>query len=1013
LVKDADLRVEASVTATDVNGNSATASAETTDGTFIVDTTPPELPANQRFEYSENQTDIATPIATVSFSVDQNESAPTFAFEDSGTNISQDGLFTINSKGEVFLTNLNSEANDFEAGDIAHKYTITATDSANNTNSTEITLTEKNVNEAPVAENDTTATIAGLSGEYWGYVEGGTATNLTTINQVTTYIDNTDAEIEFISTEINYHYGSGDLADDIDENGVPSHLTNFLGGDATSIETINGGSTQSATDAIIKMTGNLHLETAGDYTFNVRHDDGFQIKIDGTDVFNFDGITPALNSSQTITLTAGSHTVELYYWDQGGGYVLELTLDDLNNNNIWLAENLSHTVGGNAVPVEEDSTTGVVIDVLSNDSDPDGDTLNITHVQGHDFSNDGPVAMVTNDAGIVIGTAVIQVIDGVDNIKFTPDPSLQSLAEGEELSVSFEYSITDNNGGTDSAIAYITVHGLDDPTITKTDYYRTTEDKTLSVAAAQGVLSNDIDVDNVLTVTTFTVEGDTYIAGSSVTIVGKGELTLNSDGSYEFVPFTNYSGTIPTVTYTTNTGGTDTLYLSVIPVADPVDANEFSAEVGTLNVIDIVLGDTSNTIVTTDDGHSSGNIISIEYPDGTIITPGGNDYLYTSSGQGLGIGQGGDFRIDEGDSLNVDLPNYVTDLGLVFKNASGQTITFTMQNIDGTTSTQIYTFDEKGNADSTMTLSSDKPFGEFSFVVTGETNGGNGSTLIGLTTLGVVQSSYNYPLDLAYGFTDTDGSESVTSITLSGFPVGTDINIYEGDEDGVQEVFDNGDGTWTIDVTAFTQEGSTFSLADLVIQTDIELPSGFDPRLELNVVDGYDNSVSILGGSESELLQGTDSGDLLNGESGNDELIGGLGDDLLIGGLGDDLLTGGEGADTFVWLEGDSGTDHVKDFNFAEGDVLDLSDLLQLSIGDNLDDYLDFKSDGTNTTIEIHANADTDITQTIILDGVDLGSDDVTIINDMLTGEHQGGLFIGDDISVNSVTMEVIPDDQP
>jgi len=85
-----------------------------------------------------------------------------------------------------------------------------------------------------------------------------------------------------------------------------------------------------------------------------------------------------------------------------------------------------------------------------------------------------------------------------------------------------------------------------------------------------------------------------------------------------------------------------------------------------------------------------------------------------------------------------------------------------------------------------------------------------------------------------------------------------------------------------------------------------------------------------------------------------------------------------------------------------------------LNAGDNLDDYLDFSSDGTNTTIEIHVNGDPDVTsQTIILDNVDLGSDDVTIINDMLTGEHQGALFIGDDISVNSVTMEVIPDDLP
>jgi len=566
---------------------------------------------------------------------------------------------------------------------------------------------------------------------------------------------------------------------------------------------------------------------------------------------------------------------------------------------------------------------------------------------------------------------------------------------------------TDGTSNDVTAVNNVITTLVDDPTITKTDYYRTEEDTTLIVSAARGVLSNDIDVDNVLEVITFTIEGDntSYNAGSSVTIAGKGVFILNSDGSYELVPADNYSGSIPKVTYTTNTGGLDTLNLSVIPVADPVNASEFSAEVGSVNTVEVVLGDTSSSIITTDNGHSSGNITEIEYPDGTIITPGGDDYLYTSGGQGLGIGQGGNFRIDEGDMLNVDLPNYVTDLGLIFKNASGQTITFTMQNIDGTTSVQTYTFPSSGNAEATMTLSSDKPFGEFSFVVDGEPHGGNGSTLIGLTTTGIVQTTYNYPLELSYGFTDTDGSESISSITLSGFPAGIDISIYEGDDDGVQEVVDNDDGTWTIAVDAFTQNGSTFSLADLVIHTSDELPVGFDPRLELSVADGNDNSLSILGGSESELLQGTDSGDLLHGEAGNDELIGDMGDDLLIG---------GDGADTFIWLDGDSGTDHVSDFSLAEGDVLDLSDLLQLNVGDNLDDYLDFSSDGTNTTIEIHVNGDPDVTsQTIILDNVDLGSDDVTIINDMLTGEHQGALFIGDDISVNSVTMEVIPDDLP
>ncbi|MFT5001687.1 MAG: hypothetical protein ACI952_000001, partial [Flavobacteriales bacterium] len=124
-----------------------------------------------------------------------------------------------------------------------------------------------------------------------------------------------------------------------------------------------------------------------------------------------------------------------------------------------------------------------------------------------------------------------------------------------------------------------------------------------------------------------------------------------------------------------------------------------------------------------------------------------------------------------------------------------------------------------------------------------------------------------------------------------------------------------------------------------------------------------------------------------------------------------DILIGNEQADTFVWLENDSAIDHVSDFDLSE-DVIDISDLLQISKSDNLSDFLDFDSDGTDTTITVHAEGGDEISQTIVLDGVDLGSNDVNIINDMLTGSHQGSLFIGNDIAVDSITTVVdIPDE--
>ncbi|PKG39276.1 type I secretion C-terminal target domain-containing protein [Psychromonas sp. Urea-02u-13] len=168
----------------------------------------------------------------------------------------------------------------------------------------------------------------------------------------------------------------------------------------------------------------------------------------------------------------------------------------------------------------------------------------------------------------------------------------------------------------------------------------------------------------------------------------------------------------------------------------------------------------------------------------------------------------------------------------------------------------------------------------------------------------------------------------------------------------------------------------------------------------------------ISGTNGPDRLIGTEQADIIDGGKKADTLIGGEGSDILIGGKGQDTLIGGLDADTFVWLDGDTGVDHIKDFALDEGDVIDISDLLHISNGDNLNDFLDFESNGQDTTISVHADGNAEITQTIVLDGIDLGSNDVTIINDLLTGGHHGALFIGENASVDTdILLITIPED--
>ncbi|ABZ78461.1 putative outer membrane adhesin like protein [Shewanella halifaxensis HAW-EB4] len=188
-----------------------------------------------------------------------------------------------------------------------------------------------------------------------------------------------------------------------------------------------------------------------------------------------------------------------------------------------------------------------------------------------------------------------------------------------------------------------------------------------------------------------------------------------------------------------------------------------------------------------------------------------------------------------------------------------------------------------------------------------------------------------------------------------------------------------------------------------------------------NLIFGSTNSDSLTGANLDDRIFGREDNDILIGLSGNDELIGGsgndnvqggegndfviggIGDDTLNGGIGRDYLSGGQGNDSldggalngsddgerdfFVWESdsADGSTDTVLNFNL-DIDVLDLSDLLIGEESGNLEDFLSFSFSGGNTTITIDADGlgvGTDSVM-IILDGIDLssiyGSADASII---------------------------------
>jgi large repetitive protein len=174
----------------------------------------------------------------------------------------------------------------------------------------------------------------------------------------------------------------------------------------------------------------------------------------------------------------------------------------------------------------EDTATDVP--VLANDTDADAtDTLTIT---GFTQPANGTVTAGPNHA-----------------LNYVPRANFH----GEDT---FTYSVSDGQGGSDSATVAITVTPVDDAPVASPDDFSTLEDVTLAVSAP-GVLANDTDLD-----------GDPRVA-QLVAAPRRGVLTLNADGSFAYVPRPNLNGD-DSFRYRVAGGGEALVRITVIPVND-------------------------------------------------------------------------------------------------------------------------------------------------------------------------------------------------------------------------------------------------------------------------------------------------------------------------------------------------------------------------------------------------------------------------------------------------------------
>ncbi|MGB5441855.1 MAG: VWA domain-containing protein, partial [Gammaproteobacteria bacterium] len=206
-------------------------------------------------------------------------------------------------------------------------------------------------------------------------------------------------------------------------------------------------------------------------------------------------------------------------------------------------------------------------------------------------------------------------------------------------------------------------------------------------------------------------------------------------------------------------------------------------------------------------------------------------------------------------------------------------------------------------------------------------------------------------------------------------------------------IMDNTDGTVTFNDTDADGSGS-------FDYTNTSGGGSDTATVDVTVVSG-----NILNGDFlDEVLIGGSVGEELNGGAGDDVLVGGGGNDTLSGG-NSSLATGDDGADTFLWMNGDTGTDTVTDFFLSDSDpdtpddVLNIADLLNDGGAlDGLDDaaltaaldgqYVSIAA-GTDTVVSIFSNGIGGTPDQVIeLTGFSTTGSSADIISSLLAGDN-------------------------
>ncbi|WP_306154224.1 choice-of-anchor L domain-containing protein [Roseovarius sp. MMSF_3281] len=498
--------------------------------------------------------------------------------------------------------------------------------------------------------------------------------------------------------------------------------------------------------------------------------------------------------------------------------------------------------------------TTQVHDLLSNDTNHDGNALTITHI---------------NNVAVNVGETV--TLPSGEQITLNADMTVDILTDGDVGTNDFTYSTVDSAGNTATGYATIEttatppdfiVEGTAGNDVIDTAYTGDPEGDMIDANDHSDASNDDVVVAGDGNDTIYSGAGADSIDG------GAGNDLIDGETGQDTIFGGDGSDTIEGGTGADNLQGgdaDDTFLLSDDFGNDTIIGGETGETAG--DTLDLS-GQTQNTTVdltstapeagSVSNGSNSATFSEIE----NITLGGGTDTLVLADGSGNDTVQGFEAPVDNGDGTftgqdQLDVSGLTSD---------GGTTTVTTADV-------TVTDDGSGNAVLTFP-------------------GGENITLLGVTPASV---------------------DSVDELIAMGIPDGRDYIVegtsgddyisvgYVDDPEG--DLVDNNDNAaGTNDDSIIAGDGNDTIIAALGKDT-VDAGAGDD---------------NARGGDGNDTLLGNSGNDDLLGEAGNDSVSGGAGNDSIQGGLGEDTLEGGNDADTIFGeggndsINGDPGNDSLS-----------------------------------------------------------------------------------------------------